>query len=147
MRRIKAAIYCRVSPYADESTITQYIELQKTILLDKAEATSFNVVEVYEDVGYLGNDMERPGLKRLLHDHQAGKFSVVLVYNRDRLLKGAGIEIPDWPFEVLSATPFSDSEKECEKMARYMRTGKVSEETLEQQRSSARRIAKKHGYR
>jgi DNA invertase Pin-like site-specific DNA recombinase len=41
----------------------------------------------YDDGGYSGGTMERPGLKRLLEDIQAKKVNVVVVYKVDRLTR------------------------------------------------------------
>ena len=39
----------------------------------------------YDDGGYTGGNMERPALKRLLADIQAGKVDCIVVYKVDRL--------------------------------------------------------------
>src|SRR5215210_6609747 len=41
----------------------------------------------YDDGGYSGGTMERPALKRLLADIEAGKVDVVVVYKVDRLTR------------------------------------------------------------
>ncbi len=41
----------------------------------------------YDDGGYSGGSMERPGLRRLLDDIAAGKVDVVVVYKIDRLTR------------------------------------------------------------
>ncbi len=41
--------------------------------------------EHYDDGGYTGGNMERPALKRLLADIEAGKVDCVVVYKVDRL--------------------------------------------------------------
>ena len=41
----------------------------------------------YDDGGYSGGTMERPDLKRLLEDIQAGKVNVIVVYKVDRLTR------------------------------------------------------------
>jgi site-specific DNA recombinase len=41
----------------------------------------------YDDGGYSGGTMERPGLKQLLEDVQANKINVVVVYKVDRLTR------------------------------------------------------------
>jgi len=41
--------------------------------------------EKYDDGGYTGGNMERPALKRLLNDIEAGKVDCVVVYKVDRL--------------------------------------------------------------
>ena len=41
----------------------------------------------YDDGGFSGGSMERPALKRLLHDVQANKINVIVVYKVDRLTR------------------------------------------------------------
>jgi DNA invertase Pin-like site-specific DNA recombinase len=41
----------------------------------------------YDDGGYSGGNMERPGLKRLMADIQQGKINTVVVYKVDRLTR------------------------------------------------------------
>lgn len=43
--------------------------------------------EVYEDGGWSGGNMDRPGLKQLLADVAAGKVDVIVVYKVDRLTR------------------------------------------------------------
>lgn len=43
--------------------------------------------ERYDDGGFSGGNMERPGLKRLLADINAGKIDIVLLYKIDRLTR------------------------------------------------------------
>jgi site-specific DNA recombinase len=42
---------------------------------------------MYDDGGLSGGTMERPALKRLLEDIQAGKVQIVVVYKVDRLTR------------------------------------------------------------
>ena len=39
----------------------------------------------YDDAGYSGGTLERPGLQRLLADIEIGKIDVIIVYKIDRL--------------------------------------------------------------
>ena len=39
----------------------------------------------YDDPAYSGGNMERPALKRLLRDIEAGKVDIIVVYKIDRL--------------------------------------------------------------
>ena len=43
--------------------------------------------ELYDDGGFSGGNMERPGLKRLMADVEAGKVDVIVVYKVDRLTR------------------------------------------------------------
>jgi site-specific DNA recombinase len=45
------------------------------------------IPERYDDGGFSGGNMERPGLKRLLADVAAGKVDVILLYKIDRLTR------------------------------------------------------------
>ncbi|MFL0357593.1 recombinase family protein [Erythrobacter sp. GH1-10] len=48
----------------------------------------WEVIEArYDDGGYSGGTMERPGLKRLLEDIEAGLIDIVLLYKIDRLTR------------------------------------------------------------
>lgn len=112
MDSIKVAIYCRISPFADEFTLTHLCGVQKAVLMEKAAASNFEVVDCYEDVGYTGDDAQRPALQRLLRDYASGKFSMVLVVNRDRLFKGDFQKMPNLPFPILSTRSSSIAEHE-----------------------------------
>jgi site-specific DNA recombinase len=43
------------------------------------------IPELYDDGGYSGGTMERPGLKQLLEDIRIGKIDIIVVYKVDRL--------------------------------------------------------------
>ena len=43
--------------------------------------------ELYDDGGYSGGSMERPGLQQLLEDVEAGKVDIIVVYKVDRLTR------------------------------------------------------------
>src|SRR3954447_5661003 len=45
------------------------------------------VPDRYDDGGYSGGTLERPALKRLLADIEAGKVDIVVVYKIDRLTR------------------------------------------------------------
>ena len=45
------------------------------------------VAERYDDGGYSGGNMDRPGLRRLLADIAAGKVDTIVVYKVDRLTR------------------------------------------------------------
>lgn len=47
----------------------------------------FLVPGIYDDGGFSGGSMERPGLKRLLADVEAGRVDVIVVYKVDRLTR------------------------------------------------------------
>ena len=85
----RCAVYCRVS--SDERLDQSFnsIDAQREagiayVASQKAEGWVL-VPDFYEDPGFSGGNMERPGLKRLLIDIQAGKIDIVVVYKIDRL--------------------------------------------------------------
>ena len=41
----------------------------------------------YDDGGYSGGNLDRPGLKRLMADIEAGEVDIVVVYKIDRLTR------------------------------------------------------------
>ena len=85
----RCAVYCRVS--SDERLDQSFnsIDAQREagiayVASQKAEGWEL-VPDFYEDPGFSGGNRERPGLKRLLKDIQAGKIDIVVVYKIDRL--------------------------------------------------------------
>ena len=87
--RKRCAVYCRVS--SDERLDQSFnsIDAQREagiayVASQKTEGWEL-VPDFYEDPGFSGGNMERPGLKRLLKDIQAGKIDIVVVYKIDRL--------------------------------------------------------------
>lgn len=87
--RKRCAVYCRVS--SDERLDQSFnsIDAQREagiayVASQKTEGWEL-VPDFYEDPGFSGGNMERPGLKRLLKDIQTGKIDIVVVYKIDRL--------------------------------------------------------------
>ena len=87
--RKRCTVYCRVS--SDERLDQSFnsIDAQREagiayVASQKTEGWEL-VPDFYEDPGFSGGNMERPGLKRLLKDIQAGKIDIVVVYKIDRL--------------------------------------------------------------
>jgi DNA invertase Pin-like site-specific DNA recombinase len=91
MMKVRCAIYTRKS--SDEgleqefnSLDAQYDSCKAYIHSQKHEGWSV-LRERYDDGGFSGGSMERPGLKRLLGDIAAGKIDVVVIYKIDRLTR------------------------------------------------------------
>ena len=85
----RCAVYTRVS--SDERLDQSFnsLDAQKDagrafIASQRAEGW-IPVVDDYDDGGYSGGNMERPALRRLLTDIEAGKIDMVVVYKIDRL--------------------------------------------------------------
>lgn len=89
VQKTRAAVYTRKS--TDEGLDMDFNSLdaqreacEAYIVSQKAEGWQ-PVSDRYDDGGFSGGNMERPALKRLLADVQAGKIDVIVVYKIDRL--------------------------------------------------------------
>ena len=90
-RRQRCAVYTRKS--TDEGLDQEYnsIDAQRDaghayIASQRAEGW-IPVGDGYDDPAFSGGNMERPALKRLLADIEAGKIDIVVVYKIDRLTR------------------------------------------------------------
>jgi DNA invertase Pin-like site-specific DNA recombinase len=88
-RRLSCAIYTRKS--TDEGLDQNFNSLdaqrdacENYISSQKSEGWIL-VGDRYDDGGYSGGNIERPGLKRLLADVRAGRIDIIVVYKIDRL--------------------------------------------------------------
>ena len=89
IKRKRCAVYCRVS--SDERLDQSFnsIDAQREagiayVASQKTEGWEL-VQDFYEDPGFSGGNMNRPGLKRLIADIQLGLIDIVVVYKIDRL--------------------------------------------------------------
>lgn len=78
------ALYIRVSTQ-EQASEGYSIDEQRERLVKYAEAQSWSVYRVYSDPGFSGGSLERPGLRSLILDVNAGKVNKVVVYKLDRL--------------------------------------------------------------
>lgn len=89
--RKRCAVYCRVS--TDERLDQEFnsIDAQKeaghAYIASQRSDGWIPVADDYDDPGYSGGNTERPGLKRLLADIEAGAIDIVVVYKIDRLTR------------------------------------------------------------
>ena len=90
-RRMRCAVYTRKS--TDEGLDQEYnsIDAQRDaghayIASQRAEGW-IPVADDYDDPAFSGGNMERPALKRLMVDIEAGKIDVVVIYKIDRLTR------------------------------------------------------------
>jgi site-specific DNA recombinase len=94
--RKRCAIYTRKS--TDEGLEQEYNSLEAQRDAGLAYVASqrhegwLAVQDGYDDGGFSGGNMERPGLKRLLQDIEEGQIDVVVVYKIDRLTRS----LPDF---------------------------------------------------
>ena len=85
----RCAVYCRVS--SDErldqsfNSIDAQREAGLAFIRSQQAEGWIALDDTYEDPGFSGGNMERPGLKRLLRDIEAGLIDIVVVYKIDRL--------------------------------------------------------------
>jgi DNA invertase Pin-like site-specific DNA recombinase len=85
----RCAVYCRVS--SDERLDQSFnsIDAQKeaghAFITSQTHEGWIAVADDYDDGGFSGGNMERPALKRLLADIDAGRIDIVVVYKIDRL--------------------------------------------------------------
>jgi DNA invertase Pin-like site-specific DNA recombinase len=91
MTRVRCAIYTRKSTEEgleqEFNTLdAQYDACKSYIASQRHEGWSL-VRERYDDGGYSGASMERPGLARLLADVAAGRIDVIVIYKVDRLTR------------------------------------------------------------
>ncbi|HEV2248405.1 MAG TPA: recombinase family protein, partial [Terriglobia bacterium] len=95
-----AAIYARVS--SDRQKEDKTIASQTSSLREYAQANSFTVTEdwIFEDEGYSGATLSRPGLERLRDLVAEGQVQTVLVYGPDRLSR-------KYAYQVLLLEEFS----------------------------------------
>lgn len=83
----RAGMYARVSTQKQEQEET--IQTQKVEIMDRIKADN-NVLSpenIYEDDGWTGTILERPGLDRMREDARAGKFDVLYVFDRGRIAR------------------------------------------------------------
>lgn len=102
MKSKRVAIYCRVDGGGDPEMQRQVLHLQKEKLKRYAHARGLQIFGYYQDVGYSGHNLNRPGLAQLIHDCGDGAFEQVLVINRSRLYRGSRRDEPKWPFRICS---------------------------------------------
>jgi len=88
-RKIRAAVYCRVSTEERLGQEFNSIHAQKEageayIASHRAEGWVM-VPDDYIDAGFSGGTLERPALKRLIADIEAGRVDTIVTYKIDRL--------------------------------------------------------------
>src|SRR5262245_47236499 len=87
--QIRCAVYTRKS--TDEGLDQEFNSLDaqresgEAYIKSQASEGWVCVPDHYDDGGFTGGNMERPALKRLIDDIEAGKVDCVVVYKVDRL--------------------------------------------------------------
>ena len=89
--KLRCAIYTRKTTEEGLEQAFNSLDAQREacaayVLSQRHEGWSLSP-EVYDDGGYSGGTMERPGLKQLLADVTAGRVDTIVVYKVDRLTR------------------------------------------------------------
>lgn len=88
-RPIRCAIYTRKSTEEglgqEFNSLMAQREAAESYIASQREQRWTLVDDRYDDGGFSGGNMERPALKQLLHDIEAGQVDCVVVYKVDRL--------------------------------------------------------------
>ncbi len=94
IRKTRCAVYTRVSTDERLDMAFNSLDAQREAALAYIESQKHEgwilVADRYDDGGFSGGTMERPGLQRLLRDVEAGRIDVVVVYKVDRLSRALG---------------------------------------------------------
>jgi len=87
----RCAIYTRKSTEEGLEQAFNSLDAQReacaAFILSQAHEGWEQVKEHYDDGGWSGGNMDRPGLKQLLAEVAAGKVDVIVVYKVDRLTR------------------------------------------------------------
>jgi DNA invertase Pin-like site-specific DNA recombinase len=94
IRKLRCAVYTRVS--TDERLDMEFnsLDAQREAAISYIESQKHEgwllVADRYDDGGFSGGTMERPGLQRLLRDIECCRIDVIVVYKVDRLSRSLG---------------------------------------------------------
>jgi site-specific DNA recombinase len=86
--KIQCGLYTRVSTRNQLDTNYTSLDAQKDRLISFVKSRdNYEVYRVYEDGGFTGENVDRPGLQEMLNDVRAGKINCVLTHKMDRLTR------------------------------------------------------------
>ena len=90
-KRLRCAVYTRKSTDEGLEKAFNSLDAQREacaayVLSQRHEGWTL-LPDLYDDGGFTGGNMERPGMKQLLGDVRAGRVDVVVVYKVDRLTR------------------------------------------------------------
>jgi DNA invertase Pin-like site-specific DNA recombinase len=90
-QKVRCAIYTRKSTEEGLEQEFNSLDAQReacaAYILSQRHEGWVQLPEFYDDGGYSGGTMERPGLKQLLAEVEAGKVDVIVLYKVDRLTR------------------------------------------------------------
>ncbi len=87
---MRCGIYTRVSTDEQAKSAYSSLERQREVCQSYIEIhreDGWRTVAVYEDPGYSGKDLNRPGIQELLEDVRQGKLDIVVAYKLDRVTR------------------------------------------------------------
>jgi site-specific DNA recombinase len=91
MKTFRCAIYTRKSTEhgldQEFNSLDAQREACEAYIKSQASQGWKALPQEYDDPAYSGGNLERPALKRLLHDIEAGRIDVIVVYKIDRLTR------------------------------------------------------------
>ena len=82
----RGALYLRVST-DDQRDNGFSIESQLRMLRKYCDNNDIDIIEVYNDAGYSGKDLMRPGMQKLLNDIKSHKIDTLVAIKVDRLTR------------------------------------------------------------
>ena len=90
-RKIRCAIYCRKSCEEGLAQTFNSLDAQRESCLNYVGSQAHEgwivLDDQYDDPGFSGGTLERPALRRLIRDIEAGKIDAVICYRIDRLTR------------------------------------------------------------
>ena len=90
-KRLRCAIYTRKSTEEGLEQAFNSLDAQReaceAYILSQRHEGWIPLPDLYDDGGFTGGNMDRPGLKQLLADVRGGRVDVVVVYKVDRLTR------------------------------------------------------------
>lgn len=91
VKTLRCAIYTRVSTEhgldQEFNSLDNQREAAEAYIKSQAHEGWRCLPDLYDDGGFSGGSIQRPGLQRLLHDIQARQLDIVVVYKVDRLTR------------------------------------------------------------
>lgn len=78
-------IYCRLSKDDEQQGESASITHQRELLTSVCKSQGWNIVQIYQDDGFTGLNMDRPGLQRMLADVKQGLINLVITKDLSRL--------------------------------------------------------------
>ena len=116
IEKTKIAIYCRVDNGGNKEAEEETIKVQRFKLEQYLKNNGLHLSEFYEDIGYPGYDLDRPGFQKLLADYNDGKFEIVLVTSIDRLFRSSTQGKVKFPFYIKSLNSIEAGDKQSDEL-------------------------------